>query len=661
MRFTDAPMEIDAPAARLNPTVGRVAMVVGFVGLGLVPAAAAWSQNVQRADEQVAAEPASPTVTVQDGPAYPVSNFELRYLHKKHRQHPKRSVLLELPIALGRTSTGFVAPRQGVPPVTITLDDFEQGPVETFYATAVQTILEHLRDELTRRNLLGVYVAPDPRDIDSAGRDLRPAGQTRLRILITTAIVTDLRTIASGDRIKTDQRIDNPVYDWMLQRSPIQPGAEDPEKRRDLLRRDKLDDYVYYLSRHPGRRVDVALSPADEIGGVTLDYLVTENRPLSVYSQTSNTGTSQTDTLRQRIGLVNNQLTNNDDILLFDYMTSFDAVNALTASYEAPIPGTERVRWRAYGGWNEFTAREVGVFLDIFEGQSWVVGGEVLYNFYQDRNLFLDLLIGARLQHIHVDNLVAATTGEEDFFLPHIGVRLDWREKWYRTWGTVRGEWNAGNVTRLDAAELTRLGRLLPDSDFGLLRWDVRSEVFLEPLLNRAAWDDPTTPGSSTLAHELALAFRGQWAAGNRLVPQFEQVIGGLYTVRGYEQSILAGDSVLVFNAEYRFHLSRALGIQPVTAELFGEPFRFVPQAVYGSSDWDLILRGFFDIGRTFISSKLPFETEATLMGTGLGVQFQFKRNLDFRVDWGIALKDVPDRGVKAGSSQVYFVLSLVF
>ncbi len=648
MRFTDAPLEIDAPGARLNPMAGRVAMAVGVVVLGLFPAAAAWSQNVEAATE-----------VVQDGPAYPVSSFVLRYLHQGHRQHPKRSVLMELPITLGRTSTGFVAPRQGVPPVTITLDDFE-GPVEVFHASAVQTILEHLRDELTRRNLLGVYVAPDPQDIDSAGRDLRPARRTRLRILITTAIVTDLRTIASGDRIKTEQRIDNPVYDWMLQRSPIQPGA-DPKTRRDLLRRNKLDDYVYYLSRHPGRRVDVALSPAEAIGGVTLDYLVTENRPLSIYSQTSNTGTSQTDTLRQRFGLVNNQLTNNDDILLFDYMTSFDAVNALTTSYEAPIPGTERLRWRAYGGWSQFTAREVGVFLELFEGQSWAVGGEILYNFYQHRNLFLDLLVGARVQHIQVDNLLAATTGEENFLLPQIGVRLDYREQWYRTWGTVRAEWNASNVTRLDATELTRLGRLLPDTDFGLLRWDVRSEIFIEPLLNRAAWDDPTTPGSSTLAHELALAFRGQWAAGNRLVPQFEQVIGGLYTVRGYEQSILAGDSVLVFNAEYRFHLPRALGIPPVPAELFGEPFRFVPQAVYGSADWDLILRGFFDIGRTFISSKLPFETEATLMGTGVGVQFQFKRNLDFRVDWGIALKDVPDRGVKAGSSQVYFVLSLVF
>ncbi len=240
-------------------------------------------------------------------------------------------------------------------------------------------------------------------------------------------------------------------------------------------------------------------------------------------------------------------------------------------------------------------------------------------------------------------------------------MQLDHRGDWYRNTGLVLAEWNMSSITQPDPTQLDNLGRLFPDVDFGMLRWDLRSEVYIEPLLNRAAWDDPATPSSSTLAHEIAVGFRGQWAAGNRLVPQFEQVIGGLYTVRGYDQSLLAGDSVLVLNAEYRFHLPRALGLQPVPSELFGEPFRFVPQTVYGRPDWDLILRAFLDVGRTFISDRLPFESEATLVGTGIGVELQLKNNLDVRIDWGIALRDVPSRGVSAGSSQVYFVLSLAF
>ena len=69
----------------------------------------------------------------------------------------------------------------------------------------------------------------------------------------------------------------------------------------------------------------------------------------------------------------------------------------------------------------------------------------------------------------------------------------------------------------------------------------------------------------------------------------------------------------------------------------------------------------FFDVGRTYISRRLPFETEGILMGAGVGVELQLKQNLDFRVDWGVALRDVPSRGVEAGSSRVYFVLSLAF
>ena len=627
-----------------------------LVAVLLVSIRPAWSQNTVTPVQFLTA------AAEQDGPAYPVSSFVLRYFHKGHRQLPARKVLMKLPITLGRAIDGFVAPRHGVPSVSKTLGEIEEGGlVENYYASSVQTILEHLRDELTRRHLIGVYVEPDARDIDASGRDMRPAGRTQLRILITTAVVSEMRTIGSGDRVKPEQRIDNPVHEWILNQSPIQPGFEDPKTRRDLLRRDRLDDYVYYLSRHPGRRADIALSPSDQAGSVLLDFLITENKPLSIYSQTSNTGTSQTDTIRQRFGLVHNQLTDNDDILLLDFMTSFDAVNAATVSYEARIPGTERLRWRVTGGWNEFTAREVGRFADVFKGSSWSAGGELIYNFYQQGNLFLDVLAGARFQHITVDNRVVNVVGEEDFFLPHIGVRLDQRGDWYRASGIVLAEWNSGRVTPLDSSELNRLGRLFPDTDFGLLRWDLRAEVFLEPLLDRGAWEDPSTPGSSTLAHELALSFRGQWSAGNRLVPQFEQVIGGLYSVRGYDQSVLAGDSVLVLNAEYRFHLPRALGIQPVPSELFGEPFRFVPQTVFGRPDWDLIFRGFFDVGRTYISRRQPFETEGILMGAGVGVELQLKQNLDVRVDWGVALRDLPSRGVQAGSSRVYFVLSLAF
>ena len=93
-------------------------------------------------------------------------------------------------------------------------------------------------------------------------------------------------------------------------------------------------------------------------------------------------------------------------------------------------------------------------------------------------------------------------------------------------------------ITDADDANLANLGRLDIDDDWFVLVWDAEHSFYLEPLLNREAWSDVTTPESSTLAHEIAVAFRGQFALDDsRLIPQAERVAGGLYTVRGYPES----------------------------------------------------------------------------------------------------------------------------
>ena len=319
------------------------------------------------------------------------------------------------------------------------------------------------------------------------------------------------------------------------------------------------------------------------------------------------------------------------------------------------------MRWRVYGSWNQFTASEVGFANDVFNGESWWVGGDLIYNAYQNRSFFLDLVFGARLEDHEVDNQIVAVTGKERFLMAYAGLRLEEQTPWYSVTGGLFAEWKVGAVSKPDPGELSRLGRLFPDTDWGFIRWQFDGAVFLEPLLNRDAWSDPDTPTSSTLAHELAFSFRGQYAFDNRLIPQQMQVIGGLYTVRGYPQSTIAGDSVWVANIEYRYHLPRAFEVKPTPAELFGEPFRVAPANVWGRPDWDLILRGFLDAGQSFVNEKLLFEREEILVGTGVGVELQFKRNLNARLDWGVALRDSVSRNVSAGSSRVHFVVSLFF
>ena len=299
----------------------RVALVAVTAALMVSPAALARWQGA----------------TAADGPAYPVSELVLQYLHEDHPGHPPLEEIMALEVELGDTTQGYVAPREGVPSVTIRLADVARQPLVRFYASAVQRILERIRDHLSELQLLGVYVAPDPLDINEVGQDLRPAGRTALRLVITTAITSEVRTLAGGDRFDPADRVNNPSHQRIRDHSPTTPYSMGDPERRDLLRKDLLDDYIFRLSRHPGRRVDVAISAADQIGGVSLDYLITENRPLVLYAQMSNTGTEETDDWRQRFGFYHNQLTGNDDILKMDYITgNFDSVHAVFGVMNSP-------------------------------------------------------------------------------------------------------------------------------------------------------------------------------------------------------------------------------------------------------------------------------------------------------------------------------------
>lgn len=617
-------------------------------------------------EDRVRAHPEEPTLLIlltqiEVGP-FPVDSIDLTF-QEDHPDHPPLEELMNVRVQLTATENGWIAARTDGETREITLAEIPSLELQEFYASALRGIVFALRDELIRRNLIGVYVAVDPQDIQSADFvDNRLIDDNSLTILLFTGIVREVRTLASGSRIPIAERENNPLHTRFIERSPFQAWDGESE-RQDLLRRDELENYLFRLNRLPGRRVDAALSQADEQGtGAVLDYLIAENKSFFAYAQISNTGTEQTDELRERFGIIWNQVTNNDDILNAEFITAnFDETNAFVASYEAPIGKSPYLRWRGYGSWSEFTASDVGFANEEFSGDSWSVGGEIAWNVLQHRDFFLDIVGGARWLNTRVNNEVVRIEGEDDFFLPYAGIRFDRRTDTVTTEGSILFEWNMPDVAGTDQETLNELGRLFVDDDWVTLQWDFRHSFYLEPLLNREAWEDVTSRESSTLAHEVQLSFRGQYAFDNRLIPQAEQVVGGLYTVRGYDESIVAGDTVYIASAEYRFHIPKSRPYQQTPGELFGQPFRWVPQEPYGSADWDLVLKAFVDIGRAENSDRLIFERDETLVGAGVGAELSLYRNVNLRVDWGFALEDVLDGEVESGDNRLHFVATFLF
>jgi hemolysin activation/secretion protein len=636
----------------------------------------AWGQEIEQDKPPIPDPPTPPPAEAEDappadqprveGPVYVITKFKLQYL-REHPDHPPLHDAMLTHVQLAKSESGYIAPRADAEPIGIVLDGVPGLPRHEFHASAVQKILEALRDHFVMQELMGVFVAPDPTQINEFGQDLREEGAGELTIIVTTGIVTELRTLGAGARVDEngeilpDERINHPVHQRIRDRSPLQPwdGEAGDQVRRDLLKKNILDRQLFHLSRHPGRRVDASVAAAEEIGGIALDYMVTENRPLTLYAQVSNTGTRSTDYWRERFGLFHTQVTDNDDVFTLDYTTAnFDNVHAVNASYECPLPN-DRIRWKVYGGWSEYTASDIGFFNDTFTGETWRLGTEIAWNVYQKREMFIDLVGGVRYEDIETDNEVFAIHGDEAFITPYVGTRYERKKEWFSTNAELLFEYQPG--WGVDDDELVRLGRTQPDDEWLVARWNASHSVYLEPLFNYDEWADPNTPESSTLAHELMFKFKGQYAFGDRLIPQAEGVAGGLYTVRGYPQSVVAGDTMVVGTIEYRYHVPRAFEIETEPGELFGKPFRKAPQYVYGMPDWDLVLKGFLDVGRVVNSDRLSFEQDETLIGAGVGVDFLYRRNLTVRLDWGFVLEEMEDRDVNSGSNRLHLVVTVLF
>lgn len=590
--------------------------------------------------------------------SYPVSAFVLEYV-LPHPEQPPVGELLRTEVEFLETPGGYRAPQVWDPRVRVRLDALPASPGR-FFPSGLTQASRGIIAELGRRGIGGVIVTvPDIEE--GSGRDLRPEGETRLRLRIWTGRVADVSTMAEGDRfasLPAESRIDLPAHAWILDDSPVQAGGD-----RALLRIDAVNEFAMRLSRHPGRRVDAALEPGREPGTTLLRYRVAENRPWYAYAQWSNTGTVDTTKSRPRFGFVSNQVTGHDDILRVDYVSAnFDDVHGFFGSYEAPLPfWSRRLRVAVSGDYTRYDASTVGLSFADFTGKQWDVGADLILQAWQRRELFVDLVAGARFTHAKVDNDLLGTDGEDDFFLPRFGVRVerDTLDSSLRFETDV--DFNVSAIAGTSRKQVELLGRANGVKDFTRLRWDGSLSVYLESLLDRQAWADPSTPGSSTLAHEGYLSFRGQYTFDQRVAPQFEMVAGGLYSVRGYEQSLVAGDTVVMGTAEYRLHLPRLFYPEAAPRQLpvLG-PFRAAPQYVYGRPDWDLVLRGFVDAAWVKDADRYAFEPDDTMLGVGGGVELQLLRNFSVRYDVGVALDSVGGLADKY-DVQHYVVVTLLY
>ena len=603
----------------------------------------------------------SPTLTPEQAPPAPAASvgsdnenlfskstrFSFQMEPANNPRMPTEASLMSTPVTLYKTDKSFSgSPDSKGEKVTLTLTELAVAN-GTLTDSARMVIQNAVVSSVNTMGVGGVACLVEP----AAKSDDKNV------IKVVAAQISGVRTVASGLRAgETGQAVNSDKHATIKNESPIKEG--------DNMQKEVLEDYLYSLSRFPGRTVSAAVSNEPSSAQVVLDYYVQEKKIFDVYASISNTGTTETSKYQERVGILATQLTNNDDILSIDYQNSnFSGTQNVNGYYDARVGTLKDFRWRVTGQWGQYYSSDLGLAGENFNGNNWGVQGDIIWTFLQKGNSFLDFDFGVKGWNAQTNNELFQSTGNANFVT--LSGTLD-AMALGDTWAIQGSFGGMYTTTNADQEELDNLGRIDTSDSYFTMNGSVYGSFYLDPLLD-SSWKSSKSL-YKPLVHEIFGSLRGQYAFDYRLTPLSQYTMGGLYTVRGFAQSITTGDNALVGTIEYRMHIPRmfSAAVPTGTFPSAAKPFRWVPDSgTGGAPDWDLVLSAFFDGGTVNNNNAYAFEANTPMYSAGVGLDLTILQNVAVGIDWGWALNSIDNQSagvqVDSGSSQFWFTATIVY
>ncbi len=141
-----------------------------------------------------------------------------------------------------------------------------------------------------------------------------------------------------------------------------------------------------------------------------------------------------------------------------------------------------------------------------------------------------------------------------------------------------------------------------------------------------------------SLARDTLLVLRSSLQLTTKpLVPLEQFTLGGLYSVRGYRQDLFLTDNGVFASSEVRLPILRVNSVEGL-----------------------LQIAPFVDFGVAWNDQDNPIQIsdKNTLVGAGLGVQWQMGDDFTARFDWGIPLIDLDSRDNTLQEQGLYFTVN---
>ena len=455
----------------------------------------------------------------------------------------------------------------------------------------------------------GVVVFPDPKQINPvSGKDLRKQGDTTLGFLVWVSVLKSVRLDTAGLKEKEENRLKA----WMDAYLESADSIDRPI-------RSQFYDHFQKMGQHPSRTFKVSLGATDEPGKV--DAVLRAGRRPSKQSTLSlaNSGSETTGKWLFSGSFRTDQLTGSDDHLSIGLSVSDSGERrAIGGAYHIPLIEPGSLILGVGLGYSSYDASTFAVQTIDFEGDTVYLDTSLKVSpmSWRGRKHSADLELGLKWENVTAFNSLFVNSADTGLLTPKIQFSLKSRGK-IRLAETKVGL--HGNLLGIDEGSTSALGGI--DVTDRYARVSFSHSEYLK-IGNWLTGSSGSGANDYARRHLLSLRFQANWALGSdRHLPQHQFITGGTGSVRGYPESPAAGDDGYFASIEYRFPVLLA-------------------------DSWSWTALPFVDFGQTLVNQPFFFESDHTLLGAGLGFEFELPYGMLARFDFAKPLRELKSAGI---------------
>lgn len=387
-----------------------------------------------------------------------------------------------------------------------------------------------------------------------------------------------------------------------------------------------LQQDMIWLNRNPFRDTVMVLNPGEEEGTTDVHFVSDDHFPYRIYVGGDNTGFETTGKGRFFAGVNFGNLFHLDQRLSYQYTvsTKWGSFYAHTGQYIIPLPWRHVLEF--YGGYSGIRAT-MPISRMKSSGNAWQGSMRYIIPLTPVRTYTHEFKVGVDYKQTNVNLVFDAIPilGNEAMITQlFLGYNASFEHPVANTSFEIQWFMSPGDIFPHQSSK-----------DYSSLRPYAKA---------RYTYFRSSIIPIFKLPKDFEAVLKSEFQVASRNLLSSEQFgLGGLYTVRGYDERIINTDNAFFLSGELR---------SPPMGVFIKNPTKH--------SDEMLQFLTFVDYGFGIDHESYPGERDYRyLLSTGLGVRYRYKYHVNGRVDWGIPIHRHIQKGVK--QTGTHFNFSLIF